>query len=187
MAERTPFDDVVAAALRRAVGEPQHDVTDVLARGAQTRRARTRRALVISGVAGLGVASVVAALVLRSQPTTPQPVHRAPAIEGTYRAQVHAAGRQAALDGRWQLTFTGDGTVEVVAPRTYTGTFTGVSYRVAGDVMRTDLLVQDLCSGDSIGSYRWQRAGSSLRLRPVTENCAARSRLLSGQEWIVAR
>ena len=188
MAERAP-EDAVAEVLRRAVGEPEGDLTDVLARGARARRAWRRRRMVASGLA-VGLAAAVAAVafvVLRPQASTPEPVHPAPSIEGTYTGHVTGAAGRAALNGQWRLTFNHDGTVAVVAPPGYGGLVSGVSYRVTGDVVRTDLMVQDLCSGDSLGSYRWVRAGDHLTFSAVRESCAARSRLLAGQEWTAVR
>lgn len=76
MAERTPLDAQVAAALRRAVGDTPYDINAVLARGAQARKARSRRAQILVGVAGLAVViAVLAFAALRSQSSAPQPIH----------------------------------------------------------------------------------------------------------------
>jgi hypothetical protein len=74
MGEHTPAEDVIAAALRRAVGDPSSDVAEVLARGTQARRARNHRRMFIFGAAALVVAvGLLSFAVLRSQPSTPEP------------------------------------------------------------------------------------------------------------------
>jgi hypothetical protein len=76
MAELEPSDALVAAVLRRAVGDTPHDINAVFARGAQARKARSRRARILAGVAGLGVVIALLSFVaLRSQPKALLPAH----------------------------------------------------------------------------------------------------------------
>lgn len=76
MTELTPSDAMVAAVLRRAVGDTPGDINNVLARGAQARKARSRRARILAGVAGLAVIiALLSFAALRSQPKALQPTH----------------------------------------------------------------------------------------------------------------
>jgi hypothetical protein len=75
MVDREPSDDLVAAALRRVVGEPDGDLGEVLARGTRVRRARTRRSVVLLVAAVLAVAVALSFAVLRAPSTAPEPAH----------------------------------------------------------------------------------------------------------------
>ena len=75
MADREPSDDLVAAVLRRAVGEPASDLGEVLARGTRVRRSRARRSVALSAAAVLAVAIALWFNVIRAPSTAPEPAH----------------------------------------------------------------------------------------------------------------
>ncbi len=86
------------------------------------------------------------------------------------------------LEGDWRLRFADDH-LSVVAPdRTAIGATSAFgSYDVTGDVLTTDLLGDDRCSGDA--TYRWSREQGGLRLQVVDDGCELRKEILSGVAW----
>jgi hypothetical protein len=87
------------------------------------------------------------------------------------------------LAGAWTMQFSDRGTVRVQAPSTFDGITSGASFLQHGDRIRIDVFVQDLCSGQTVGSYQWVSDTNTVRFTSITDTCPARIRLLTGGSW----
>lgn len=155
------------------------------------RRARTDR---------LGAAALVAAVILlvvgfgvtlQRERAATDPVVATQAAEGalvgTYVVDVadSRVGREDGMVGRWIVTLTEGGGLELRPPAGYTGATTGAAYRVRGDQLRTDALVEPSCQSDSgfVGTYTWSSSSDLLTFTTIEDRCAARRILFSEQPW----
>jgi hypothetical protein len=113
------------------------------------------------------------------------------ALTGTYIVDVadSAVARRDGLTGRWIVTLRRDGVVDLIPPTTYRGDVSGISYRVVGDVLRTDAFIDSpgcQASDDQIGTYHWTRNASSVLFTTVADTCDVRLVLFIDQPWRVA-
>jgi hypothetical protein len=127
---------------------------------------------------------------LPAQPAHPGPTSsRMPALRdivGTYTTDVQAGSQvvdDGGLAGRWTMRLEPNGVATMSAPPSFTGVLTGVSFQVSGEQFRIDLFVQDLCSGDTPGAYRWTRSGGELTFTTLGDSCAARVAVLTSGSW----
>lgn len=132
------------------------------------------------------IPSVVDTVRQRIEPVVQQPS----GLEGTYVVDLadSAENRRTRVGGRWVVTFRPDGVMEITAPDTYPHPRTGQAYRVDGDELRTDALVDSAgcqAAGMFVGTYRWARNDTILRFVLVSDSCPARVALFSGQDWEV--
>jgi hypothetical protein len=110
----------------------------------------------------------------------------APIIGRTFGATVADEGsvvKANSLGGRWVIELRADGTMSVSAPPSFTAGRNGYSYRITGELFRTDLFSSGVCSGIAPGVYRWIVSGSDLTLIPIDDACEARSTLIASQPW----
>lgn len=108
-------------------------------------------------------------------------------LEGTYVVDVadSPASLQEGMAGRWVVSLEPNGVLEVRPPPDYSGATLGIAYRVEGDQLRTDALVEPGCQADSsfVGTYDWALTGDTLSFTVVEDECAARRILFTGQVW----
>ena len=181
----------------RIASEVDPDVDHHL--GETRRRARRRITLRRAG-AGLALAGVIVAAILigprvldalgdlaRRQPAGgPTPTIGNQAIAGTYTRTIDAGRamvRRDHLAGRWSITLGPDGTMVVGAPQGFNGVLTGTLFDFDGNRFRTNLFIQDVCSGLAVGSYRVTAVGRELRFVPLVDPCAGRVAVISGGSW----
>ena len=161
------------------------------------RRIALRRAGAIFAVAGAIAGAVVigphALHDLRNLtrhptgPANPTITIGTPAIAGTYSRIVSAkdpAIQSSHLAGRWTIELRPDGTMAVTAPPSFAGVLSGVQFRARGGTFRTNIFVQDVCSGSTPPTYEWARVGGYLTFNPIADECAARVAWLSSGPWV---
>ena len=88
--------------------------------------------------------------------------------DGTVRGDVDDdVGGELPFDiaGRWVIELDPDGSMQVTAPDAYTGVVSGPLFQATPEWFRTSLFEQDLCSGQPLGTYRWELTGSTLQLQ----------------------
>jgi hypothetical protein len=103
---------------------------------------------------------------------------------GTFAADVPPqAGADAAAAGDWTLRLRGDGTVGLAGPAGYRGVLSGSSYQVAGSTVRINLFVQDRCSADPVGQYRWTHDAAGVHFTVMSDACAFRRVVLTAGVW----
>jgi hypothetical protein len=156
----------------------------------QVRIVRAARVLAVAAALALGVLVAPPALDQVRRLTEPA-VRPVGELEGTYVVDLAdtAANRGAGVVGRWVVTLRSDGVVETTPPVTYPRARTGSTYRIEGDELRTDALVDSVgcqAAGAFVGRYRWARDDATLRFSLVSDACPARVALFSGQDWEVA-
>ena len=83
------------------------------------------------------------------------------------------------IAGRWVIELDTDGSMQVTAPDTYTGVVSGPLFQATPEWFRTSLFEQDLCSGQPLGTYRWELTGSTLRFTEVDDPCDGRVAVLA--------
>jgi hypothetical protein len=161
--------------------------------------ARTRRGRRTARVARLAVATALAAAVAIASPAALDRLrgsgpHVSPAapspLVGTYVVDVPDSepARRQGMAGRWVVTLHADGVVQLTQPDVFQGNPYGASYQTDGDVLRTDVFVSSpgcQLAPDSVGIYRWARAGGVLEFTVVSDGCEAR-RLLFDLTWEVS-
>jgi hypothetical protein len=190
--------------LRRGLRASAETLHPTVADALQTVRQRARRARRATMVARSLVATLAMGLLAaglpwsigwvhglggEGHPTTAEPV-QTNQLAGTYAVQVadSEAARRSALTGRWVIELRADGTVHMVAPTTFAGTTSGFTYRTEAQQMRTNAFASGgVCpvaeAADLVGTYRWERTGTTVRFAVVTETCEARRALVAGQPW----
>ena len=183
---------------RNAAGfEP--DVESTLERVvSRTRRRAHRRWVAIGFAATAAAAAAVVGLVLVQRPrdeirtaSEPEPTTEGTgpvvqALTGGFEATVdEGVGGELPFDigGRWVIELDTDGSMKVTAPATYTGVVLAPLFQATPEWFRTSLFEQDLCSGQPLGTYRWELTGSSLRFTVMDDPCDGRVAVLAGQEW----
>ena len=165
----------------------------------KARRARRRATIARSLVVALAVGLVAVALPwsidwLRGPGGGAHPpiAGSGPSSElaGMYAVQVADSepARQAGMTGRWIIELRADSTVHIVAPNTFTGTTSGISYRTEGNLMRINAFASGgacpvATAADLVGTYQWERTGRTVRFTAVAETCNARRVLVAGQPW----
>ena len=93
---------------------------------------------------------------------TPIPTETvAPIIGLTFGTNIPDQGsvvQSNSLGGRWTIELRADGTIALAAPPSFTAGRNGYSFRITGELFRTDLFSSGVCSG----SLRGYTAGSCL-------------------------
>lgn len=161
-----------------------------LVRARARRRNRMGRGVGVLAVAFATALLVVAApravdLVTKNRQPTVRP---SSPLVGTFVVDLAGtpANRRAGVVGRWVVSFRPDGSVDLNPPTTYRLSRTGQSYRVDGDRLRTDVLVDTVgcqAEGAFVGTYRWTLDDTTLRFALVSDACPARIALFTGQDW----
>lgn len=160
----------------------------VLRRADRRRRARMVGRLVAVGavltIIGIG-AVVVRDLDLNGSGVEPS---TEPGLTGTYRVDVpdSADARQAGVVGLWEVDLREDGTVALTPPSTDFVFSRDGSYRLEGDLVRTDLFldVPGCQTGQSqVGTYQWSLVRDELVFSEIDDGCAARRLLFTSQPW----
>ena len=108
------------------------------------------------------------------------------ALTGRFAATVDdGAGGELPFDitGQWVIELDSDGSMQVTPPDAYTGVVSCPLFQATPEWFRTSLFEQDLCSGQPLGTYRWELTGSTLRLSEVDDPCDGRVAVLAAQEW----
>lgn len=192
MTERDAFDREIAGRLESAAMHPGGDTDALLRLSAATargRRIRRRHRRLAGAAVVLAVVAVPAVTVVTLRAVNgDRPAAVAPAdptrLLGTFTTEVtptRTADRS--LAGSWTLTLHGDGTIGVKPPSRYHGVVSGSDFQAAGDTIRLNLFVQDLCSAAPVGRYRWIRDELGLHFTVLTDGCAARRLVLTSAVW----
>ena len=158
------------------------------------RRARTIRAGIGALVAAAVVLVVGATVALqrddpadRDRLAVDGPTTSARQLEGTYVVDVGDSpeGREEGMVGRWVVTLAPDGALELRPPPDYTGVTLGSAYRVVGERLRTDALVEPACQADNgfVGTYASALVDDRLAFTLVEDQCVSRRILFTGQQW----
>jgi hypothetical protein len=111
------------------------------------------------------------------------------ALSGTFDVDVadRPRGDNAALVGRWLITFGSEGVLDLDPPPAYAGATAGTAYEVDGQTLSTDALVDrpgcQTSAGTNVGIYRWRVTGAGIRFEVVNDRCQARVELFTGQTW----
>jgi hypothetical protein len=92
-------------------------------------------------------------------------------------------GADAAAGGSWTLSLESNGLVGLTGPAGYRGVLSGSSYQVAGSTVRINLFVQDRCSADPVGTYRWTHDAAGLHFTVMSDGCAFRRVVLTTEVW----
>jgi hypothetical protein len=190
VAEQDAFDRQLASRLQAAAAQPGERGVERL-HEATTRGRRIRRRRRHLAAAAVVAAAVMVPVVWVATVTA---LHRpgrhalTPAdqvrLVGTFAADVPPqTGADAAAAGGWTLTLRGDGTVGLAGPAGYRGVLSGSSYQVAGSTVRINLFVQDRCSADPVGQYRWAQDGAGLHFTVMSDTCAFRRAVLTASVW----
>ncbi len=153
----------------------------------QVRMIRIVQVFAVAAAVALGVMVVPPAFDHVRQPTDPA-VQPGSELEGTYVVDVidNPANRTAGVVGRWVVTLGPNGLIEIIPPSTYPGPRTGPTYRIEGNELRTDVLVESVgcqATGAFVGIYRWARNDTILRFVLISDACPARIALFTGQDW----
>lgn len=171
--------------------EPQPALERVLAR---SRRIRIMR-VAIAAVAIVASVIVVTLLgpgvidVLRSDHERPAQPPSSTGIVGTYVVDVSGSSDPAlvsqGLAGEWRFGLQSNGLVVVQAPveATILPGRLSYQYQLDRDRMITNLFANDLCSGQTSGTYVRQRSGAALVFTLVDDPCAVRVALLTSGPW----
>lgn len=188
------IDQRLRNGLHPSGSDPGPDTLAALRRVEQRaeRRARTARlttgalvAAVLLLVVGFGVTLQREGRSDRDPVVATVPVEQR--LLGTYVVDVgdSRVGRQEGITGRWIVTFEEGGSLELRPPEGYSGATTGVAYRLQGDQLRTDALVEPGCQADGgyVGTYTWALTGDALTFTLVEDTCTARRILFTAQAW----
>jgi hypothetical protein len=158
------------------------------------RRATRRRRTVL--VARIAVVAAVTAIMFSVGPIVVErlrvPEQVAPAapasLAGTYVVDVQSeqAAHLQGMVGRWVVTLRADGIVESEAPEGFPYNALSGTYRVEGDLFRTNLFsdVPGCQLGDAgVATYRWGHPAGDLRFFAVSDTCLAQQVLFMYQPW----
>jgi hypothetical protein len=161
----------------------------------EVRRRATRRRRTVF-VARIAVAAAATAVIFSAGPIVvdrlrapDQVAPAAPAsLVGTYVVDIEddLAAHSHGMAGRWVVTLRADGVVEFQAPDGYPHNALSGTYRVEGDLFRTNLFVDvPGCQlGDAgVATYRWVRTAGDLRFFVVSDTCMAQQVLFIYQPW----
>ena len=161
-------------------------------------RRRSRRRQVR---AALAFATVILAVVLVGPPVIDALLNREPqvgaspspsptvSLNGTYATTLvssDVAVTSNRMAGDWTIGFGSNGILAVTAPPSFTGTYSGYSFDVAGSQFRTDLFGEDVCSTLLPGTYGWSLSGDRLTFRSVDDSCPGRVALLTAGVWFAS-
>ncbi len=173
-----------ASAIPVSTTEP---LAQVQARGRRRIRVRRTGQLVLA-VATLAIVAAGVWSVPWSRLKAADPATLGPTPVGSYFVEVDDSpeARSQEMVGGWLVVLRGDGGITYYSPPRFTLT-DGPTYRVVGDQMGTDLFSsRSGCQLDDRGTlaeYRWVLQGNQLRFSTLTDTCAARLLLLTGQAW----
>ncbi len=188
------IEDRLRNGLARNAAGFEPDVEATLER-VMSRTRRTSHGRWVVAIAAAAAAVVGLALVQRPRDevrtsSEPEPstgtVPAVQALTGLFEATVDdGAGQELAFDisGRWVIELDPDGSMQVTAPDTYSGVVSAPLFQATPERFRTSLFEQDLCSGQPLGTYRWELSGSTLRFTEVDDPCDGRVAMLAAQEW----
>lgn len=188
------IDDRIREGFGRSTRDIDPDLSNSLD-GVRRRVTRKRRARLAG--AGLAAAALIALAVAtpsmlgafrRSSPAAAPASSLDPAvIAGSYSLLVpDAAGvvRSDKLSGDWRMTLSSNGVMSLVGPPGFTGISTGFQFQLTpGQQVRMNAFITDLCSGMTPGVYSWTLSPGHLTLTPVSDNCPARTAVLSSAPW----
>ena len=156
------------------------------------RRHRRRRATRWSAWAAAAVAAtVVGVSVVPGQlpgggSEAPPAAVEQTSLNGEYVVRVApgSAAQREGMVGRWTVSVTEGGVLEIEPPTTYGRAVSGASYEIDGDLLTTNALLDHPgCQSATNGEYRWTLSDSTLELAVVDDRCPARRLLFSGQSW----
>lgn len=187
-------DDRLREGLTRNASAYQPDVETRL-RQVMPAAVRRRRLTVI-GNRWMPMAAACAVLVLvlagialhvrRTPAPTPTPPVTVEHLTGHLRATLPdrpGALRKDGLAGTWVLHLRPDGTMQVSGPVTYHGVLSAALFDTSGNVLRTSVFGQDLCSGMRVGTYTWHRVGSRVQFAIADDPCPGRVAVLTTVPW----
>jgi hypothetical protein len=189
-----PIDRRLREGIHRLTAEFEPDVDRNLRQS--YRRARRAIALRRTGAAIAVVAALVVGFLAvpgaidslrdaqRQRPAT-SPIPSPRVIAGIYETVIPndlPGVRKNGLAGIWTIGLGTDGIMTVSAPASFDGVLSGILYRVEGDRFRTNLFVQDVCSGAPV-VYLWAEDGGELSFTPVNDPCEGRVALLASAPW----
>jgi hypothetical protein len=198
-----PLDERMRETLHRVGASIEPDIERALRRTTERFGGRGV-APSLAWVAAAGAVVLVVAIIVRgslgtdlgvgSSPDTGSPTPSASSrpsygsIAGTYRVDLEPGDPsvlELGLAGRWTMTLQATGAIDLGPPASFAGSRAeGHTFALGGDSLRTDLYYNDYC--DSVGTYRWARAGEELVLTPIDDGCDIRVALLSTHPWSAA-
>jgi hypothetical protein len=102
-------------------------------------------------------------------------------LVGTWAVEVPAGSGE--ISGRWIVKVRPDGALDLDPPAGFREQLTpGSTLQVTGSSLRTNALIDyPGCQlpGAAIGRYSWERSGSTVMFRVVSDECGARQRLFA--------
>lgn len=158
-------------------------------RGIRLRRAATTVPAAVAIVAAVAfgprVLDVIGDRGTPAERPTPSVVPTSPLVGNYTTTLPERPGTiaETGMAGRWDLRLEPNGVVLLSAPPGFPGTVSAVSYEAEGSRFRINAFANDLCSTQSIGTYRWAREGSSVNFTPIEDPCAVRMALLTTRPW----
>lgn len=178
--------------LARLAGEVHPDTDERLARTLAAARRRTSvrslRTLALDAAAVIVLLVFTLIIVTRGLPSN-EPAASPPALTGSWTRTVDTVDPvvvNAGMPGKWVIGFPENQSLNVQAPPGFQQPRTGYSFQVTGDVMRTDLFGESVCSDIPAGSYRFEISGSQLSFTLVDDQCALRVTFFTGGAWSTA-
>jgi hypothetical protein len=155
---------------------------DALGSVTSTRSATSRNPWLLTAAAALVVAAlVVVPLLLGGQLGSSEPAPAPapePELTGTWSRTVPVASDEDWV-GTWTLGFDQGGVLRIEPPAPVDAV-DGAAYAVDGTQVRLDAFVNGVCDSLPPGVYIWSRAGATLRLTAVEDECAARIEVFEG-------
>jgi len=109
-----------------------------------------------------------------------------PTLTGTYVVEVSNSADAAQEDmvGRWSVTVSKDGNLDIEPPSSYEHLTSGAAYSVEGDELSTNAFLDHPgCQTTPLGRYAWTIEGTTLAFDLVDDDCPARLVLFGGQTW----
>jgi hypothetical protein len=188
------IDRRLRAGLHRSAEVVRPDVSFAL-QAVERRARRQRRIVAIARFATVAAVAVVAAIVgtvaVHGRPSSGTRVLPAGQPAGTYVVDIPTSdiAQQQGMAGRWVVTLLPDGVLQITPPDAFTGNPYGASYRLDGDLLRTNAFMSMpgcQLSSNPIGVYRWIRTPTELTFTVVADTCDARRLLFGGQGWTVS-
>ena len=186
------IDSRLRIGLHSAAAAVTPDTASAL-RQVQRRATRRRRTILVARIAAAAAMTAVifiaVPIVFERVRAPDQVAPAAPAsLVGTYVVELpdDEAAYFNDMDGRWEVTLRADGVVEAEAPDGYPHGALNGSYRVEGDLFRTNLFrdVPGCQLGDSgVATYRWVPTPEGLRFFAVSDTCLAQQVLFIYQPW----
>lgn len=178
--------------LQRSVADIDPSPVPALARvEGRVRRSRRTRARVVAVVAAAATVAIVVLMVPVVQRLTSERTvdpARPAGVEGSYVVEVPdtARLRRASATGRWLVTLAPEGVMRLTPPPTFPGEVGSDSYRVEGDVLRSNVFIDEpgcQASDQPVGTYRWEVSEGGLVFTLVEDTCPARRALFASSTW----